>query len=58
MAKKSFEVKMKELEEIVEIMNSNEVKLNEMLTLYEKAQSLIKELENEINEAKSKIIEK
>lgn len=58
MAKKSFETKMMELDEIVQKMNSNEVKLNDMLTLYEKAQTLIKELEVEINDAKSKIIEK
>ncbi len=57
MAKKSFEVKMKELDEIVEKMNSTNVKLNDMLSLYEKAQSLIKELETELNEAKSKLSE-
>lgn len=58
MAEKSFEVKMKELDEIVIKMNSNDVKLDDMLSLYEKAQVLIKELEEEINNAKSKIIEK
>ncbi len=58
MAEKSFEAKMKELDEIVSKMNSNDVKLNDMLSLYEKAQVLIKELEEEINNAKSKIIEK
>ena len=58
MAEKNFEVKMKELDEIVIKMNSNDVKLDDMLSLYEKAQVLIKELEEEINNAKSKIIEK
>ncbi len=58
MAEKSFEAKMKELDEIVIKMNSNDVKLDDMLSLYEKAQVLIKELEEEINNAKSKIIEK
>ena len=58
MAEKSFETKMKELDEIVIKMNSNDVKLDDMLSLYEKAQVLIKELEEEINNAKSKIIEK
>lgn len=58
MVEKSFEVKMKELDEIVIKMNSNDVKLDDMLSLYEKAQVLIKELEEEINNAKSKIIEK
>ncbi len=57
MEEKSFESKMKELDEIVEKMNSSDAKLNEMLSLYEKAQVLIKELEEEINNAKSKIIE-
>ncbi len=57
MAGKSFETKMKELDEIVQKMNSSDVKLNDMLSLYEKAQVLIKELEEEINNAKSKIIE-
>lgn len=58
MAEKSFEAKMKELDEIVIKMNSNDVKLDDMLSLYEKAQVLIKELEEEINNAKSKIMEK
>lgn len=58
MAEKSFEAKMKELDEIVIKMNSNDVKLDDTLSLYEKAQVLIKELEEEINNAKSKIIEK
>lgn len=53
--KKTFEVKMKRLDEIVAIMDSNELPLNDTLKLYEEAQQLIKELEKELKEAKEKV---
>ena len=53
---KTFEEKMKRLDEIVEKMNDNSaVSLEETLKLYEEAQILIKDLEKELNEAKEKI---
>ncbi len=53
--KKTFEIKMKRLDEIVAIMNSNELPLEDTLKLYEEAQQLIKELEKELKEAKEKV---
>ena len=53
--KKTFEIKMKRLDEIVAIMNSNELSLEDTLKLYEEAQQLIKELEKELKEAKEKV---
>lgn len=52
---KSFEEKMKRLDEIVSIMDSNELPLDETLKMYEEAQVLIKELEKELTEAKEKV---
>lgn len=52
---KSFEEKMKRLDEIVSIMDSNELPLDETLKMYEEAQALIKELEKELTEAKEKV---
>lgn len=53
--KKTFEIKMKRLDEIVAIMNSNELPLEDTLKLYEEAQQLIKELEKELKESKEKV---
>jgi exodeoxyribonuclease VII small subunit len=53
--KKTFEEKMKRLDEIVVIMDSNELPLDETLKLYEEAQVLIKDLEKELKEAKTKV---
>lgn len=53
--KKTFEEKMKRLDEIVVIMDSNELPLDETLKLYEEAQVLIKDLEKELKDAKSKV---
>lgn len=56
-AKITFEEKMKKLDEIVSKMNSEDIKLDEMLSLYKKANNLIKDLRKEIDDAKSKIEE-
>ncbi len=53
--KKTFENKMKRLDEIVAVMDSNELPLDETLKMYEEAQLLIKELEKELTEAKEKV---
>ena len=53
----TFEDKMKKLDEIVSKMNSEDIKLDEMLSLYKKANNLIKDLRKEIDDAKSKIEE-
>lgn len=53
--KKTFEEKMKRLDEIVAIMDSNELPLDETLKMYEEAQQLINELEKELKEAKEKV---
>ncbi len=54
----TFEEKMKRLDQIVTKMNSDNVSLNDMISLNEEAQNLIKELTKEIEEAKAKIIVK
>ncbi len=53
--KKTFEDKMKRLDEIVAVMDTNELPLDETLKMYEEAQQLIKELEKELKEAKEKV---
>lgn len=53
--KQTFEDKLNELEEIIEKLDSDEVKLDEMLKLYERAIILIKEEKETLNEAKEKI---
>lgn len=53
----TFEDKMKKLDEIVSKMNSEDINLDEMLSLYKKANNLIKDLRKEIDDAKSKIEE-
>ena len=53
--KKTFEDKMKRLDEIVAVMDTNEFPLDETLKMYEEAQQLIKELEKELKEAKEKV---
>lgn len=53
----TFEDKMKKLDEIVSKMNSEDINLDEMLSLFKKANNLIKDLRKEIDDAKSKIEE-
>ncbi len=53
--KETFESKLNEIETIVEKMNEGNLPLDEMIKLYEKAQKLIKENLDELNEVKSKI---
>ncbi len=54
---KTFEEKMEELDLIVSKMKSDSVSLEDMISLNDKAQKLIKELTKELEEAKAKIIE-
>ncbi len=51
----TFEEKMKRLDEIVTTMDTNELSLEEILKIYEEAQTLIKDLETELKEAKEKV---
>lgn len=53
--KETFESKLNEIESIVEKMNEGNLPLDEMIRLYERAQKLIKENLDELNEVKSKI---
>lgn len=55
--KNNFESKMKRLEEIVSKMNDDgaNIELDEMVSLYEEAHKIIKELETNLSEAKDKI---
>ena len=53
--KETFESKLNEIENIVEKMNEGNLPLDEMIKLYERAQKLIKENLDELNEIKSKI---
>lgn len=55
--KVSFKEKLDELDNIVSKMDRGEEDLDTMLSLYEKANKLIKELEEDINKAKAKINE-
>ncbi len=53
----TFEEKLARLEEIVEKMNKGNAPLDEMLSLYEEAQKLIKEETETLDNAKAKINE-
>lgn len=53
--KETFESKLNEIETIVEKMNEGNLPLDDMIKLYERAQKLIKENLDELNEVKSKI---
>ncbi len=53
----TFEEKLARLDEIVKKMSEGNAPLNEMLSLYEEAQKLIKEETDTLNEAKAKINE-
>lgn len=55
--KETFKEKLEKLDEIVSKMDKGEEDLETMLSLYEKANKLIKELEEDINKAKAKINE-
>ena len=52
----TFEEKLARLDEIVKKMSESNAPLNEMLSLYEEAQKLIKEETDTLNEAKAKKI--
>lgn len=52
---KTFEEKMERLDAIVKQMDLNTQPLDDMLKLYEEAQKLIKELNQELKDAKEKV---
>lgn len=55
LAKLSFEDAMKQLEEIIQKMDSAEVKLEDAVTLYEKGMALKKVCEEKLQGAKLKV---
>lgn len=52
---KSFEEKVKRLEEISQKFDQEDIKLEEMVALVKEAQTLEKELLNELEEAKKQL---
>ena len=50
-----FEQKMMRVDEIVKIMDSNDLPLENILNLFTEAQELIKQLEDELKSAKEKV---
>ena len=55
MENKSFEEKMKELQDIVEQINSGNLPLDKTMDLYNKGKQLIQELSEELNKYEEKI---
>lgn len=51
---KSFEDKLAELESIVQDIESGDIQLSALLKKHDEAQTLIQELENELEEVKQK----
>ncbi len=51
----TFEQKMMRVDEIVKIMDSNDLPLENILNLFTEAQELIKQLEDELKSAKEKV---
>lgn len=51
---KSFEDKLAELESIVQDIESGDIRLSALLKKHDEAQTLIQELENELEEVKQK----
>lgn len=51
---KSFEDKLSELESIVQDIESGDIQLSALLKKHDEAQTLIQELENELEEVKQK----
>jgi exodeoxyribonuclease VII small subunit len=56
--KKSFEEKMKHLEEIAKEIENSDLPLEKMLDEYAEAKALIADLEKAIEDAKAKITDK
>lgn len=52
---KSFEEKLKRLDEVVGKIEGEELPLQEMLSLYQEGKTLIKELQKELKEAEEKV---
>ena len=55
-SKSTFEEKLKELSDIAEKLESNNISLDESILLYEKGMKLSKECADELNSAKQKIV--
>ena len=51
-----FEEKLKRLEEIVELLSSPELELDNSLKLFEEGVKLVRELNSELKEAKGRVI--
>ena len=51
----SFEAKLKRVEEIVKLLQTNEITLEKSLALFEEGHSLINAIENELELAKNKV---
>lgn len=52
---KKFEDKIKELEEIINILESGEVSLDESIKKYTKAMQLVKECDSELKDIETKV---
>lgn len=53
----TFEEKMKRLDEIVKLMSENKLPLEETISIFEEGQKLIKELNEQLNNAEEKVIQ-
>ena len=53
--KSNFEAKMQRLEEIVEIIQTNEISLDDSISLFEEATILIQSLNKELYQAEEKV---
>ena len=51
----NFEAKMQRLEEIVEIIQTNEISLNDSISLFEEGTILIQSLNKELHQAEEKV---
>ena len=55
MAKQSFEVALKKLEEVVEKLESGEVSLDQSLKLFEQGVTLVRQCSKRLDEVESKV---
>lgn len=53
----NFEQKVQKVQDIIKSLNTNEVSLNELVKLYENAKQYLKEANNDLENAKLKIID-
>ncbi len=55
MAKQSFEIALKKLEEVVEKLESGEVSLDQSLKLFEQGVTLVRQCSKRLDEVESKV---